>query len=223
MGVPEGKIFLAPYTVDNERFASESHLTPADRLAWRARFGIPADPPAILYAAKFTRRKHPDHLLEAVHRLRARTTESFSLVLCGAGEIEADLRSFCAAQALDNVVFTGFVNQGELPKLYGACDVFVLPSENEPWGLAVNEAMCAGMPIVVSREVGCVADLVEPGVNGFTPEAGDIEALAEALLKLVIDAPLRARQGAASRERIRTWSYKECADAFQAALAGTRP
>ena len=60
----------------------------------------------------------------------------------------------------DDVVFTGFVNQSELPALYGASDVFVLPSEHEPWGLAVNEAMCASLPVVVSREVGCVGDLV---------------------------------------------------------------
>ena len=75
-------------------------------------------------------------------------------------------------------MFTGFVNQSELPALYAASDVFVLPSENEPWGLAVNEAMCASLPVVVSREVGCAPDLVRDGVNGYTPAAGDIAGLA---------------------------------------------
>ena len=78
---------------------------------------------------------------------------------------------------LDNVHFHGFANQSVLPQIYGAADVFVLPSENEPWGLAVNEAMCAGLPIVASAEVGCVADLVRAGVNGQTFAAGDVEGL----------------------------------------------
>ena len=61
-----------------------------------------------------------------------------------------------------------------MPGLYAASDVFVLPSDDEPWGLAVNEAMCASLPVVVSREVRCVTDLLRDGVNGYTPAAGDI-------------------------------------------------
>src|SRR5439155_18234313 len=98
----------------------------------------------------------------------------FTVVMAGSGEIEAELRGFCAEHELNNVTFTGFVNQSELPALYAAADVFVLPSgADEHWGLAVNEAMCAGLPVVVSREVGCVPDLVRDGVNGFTPCVGD--------------------------------------------------
>ena len=119
-----------------------------------------------------------------------------------------------------NVVFTGFVNQTELPDLYAASDVFVLPSEHEPWGLAVNEAMCAGLPIVVSHEVGCVADLVSDDVNGFTPAAGDIESLALALRRLIEDAALRRRQGQASLARIAQWGYPQCLEGIRSALGG---
>src|SRR5262249_45910530 len=130
--------------------------------------------------------------------------------------------AFCEDHSLDNVVFTGFVNQSELPALYAAADVFALPSENEPWGLAVNEAMCAGLPVVVSREVGCVADLVQNGVNGYAPDAGDIDGLARALRLLIEDKGLRRRQGQASLVRIRQWSYSECLEGIRAALAGLR-
>ena len=105
-------------------------------------------------------------------------------------------------------MFTGFVNQSELPALYAASDVFVLPSEDEPWGLAVNEAMCAGLPVVVSREVGCVPDLVRDGVNGYTPAAGDVDGLARALRRLIEDEDLRRRQGQASLARILQWGYR---------------
>ena len=119
-------------------------------------------------------------------------------------------------------MFTGFINQAELPMLYGALDIFVLPSEHEPWALAVNEAMCAGLPVVVSREVGCVPDLVRDGVNGYTPAAGDIEKLAHALRALIEDEALRRRQGHASLARIQKWGYEECLEGIRSALEGMR-
>jgi glycosyltransferase involved in cell wall biosynthesis len=140
--------------------------------------------------------------------------------MAGSGELEEKLRAFCAEHALDNVVFTDFVNQSELPGLYAASDVFVLPAENEPWGLAVNEAMCARLPVVVSREVGCVADLVRDGVNGFTPAAGDVAGLTFALQRLIEDKGLRERQGQESLARILQWGYPQCLEGIRSALAG---
>jgi glycosyltransferase involved in cell wall biosynthesis len=114
----------------------------------------------------------------------------------------------------------GFVNQSELPALYAACDVFVLPAERESWALVVNEVMCAGLPVVVGAGVGCVPDLVQPGVNGFTCEAGKPASLADALEPLVLDAGLRRRMGEASRRLIATWDYERCREGVRAAVAG---
>lgn len=223
MGFSSNKIFSVPYAVDNARFIEESRLSASERKKWRRRFGIPGDRPAILYAAKFTQRKRPTDLLVAAHRASSQTDAPFTVVMCGSGELEPDLRAYAELHGIGNVVFTGFVNQAELPKLYGASDAFVLPSENEPWGLAVNEAMCASLPVVVSAEVGCVPDLVGDGVNGFIPVAGDIDALAVALARLAEDEPLRRRMGKASRDRVEGWSYLECLEgvlaACQAAIA----
>ena len=208
MGVPDHKIFLVPYSVDNDRFVKSAKLTDEQRTEVRKRYNVPTDRPSVLYAAKFTPRKRPGDLLKAARRLKSETDRPFTVVMAGSGELEPELRTFCADHALDNVVFTGFVNQSELPALYAASDVFVLPSEHEPWGLAVNEAMCAGLPVVVSREVGCVADLVRDGVNGYTPAAGDIDGLARALRRLIEDEGLRQRQGQASLARIQQWGYR---------------
>ncbi len=218
MGVPGEKIVLVPYVVDNERFIRGSSLTQPQRDAVRMQFGIPPDEPAILYAAKFARRKHPDDLLAAALRVRESSAKKFTVVMCGSGEMEGELRAYCESHDLKNVVFTGFVNQATLPKLYGACDAFVLPAEVEPWGLVVNEAMCAALPVVVSREVGCVTDLVSDGVNGFAPNSGDVEGFAEALRKLIEDPDLRKAMGAASRDRISHWSFHECLTGIRAAL-----
>jgi glycosyltransferase involved in cell wall biosynthesis len=220
MGVPDDKIFLVPYTVDNDRFTRAANLTEAQRAEVRRHYQVPANRPVVLYAAKFVRRKRPGDVLEAARRLKTETSHAFAVVMAGSGELEQELRSFCAEYSLDNVLFPGFVNQSDLPALYAASDVFVLPSEDEAWGLAVNEAMCAALPIVVSKEVGCVSDLVRDGVNGYTPAAQDIDGLARALRRLIEDGGLRRRQNQASASRIRQWGYRQCLEGIRGAVAG---
>jgi glycosyltransferase involved in cell wall biosynthesis len=220
MGVPEEKIHRVPYSVDNDRFMRSTALTPQQKLEVRKRYNLPADRPCVLYAAKFTERKRPGDLLVATRKLRSMSNTPFTVIMAGSGELEQELRAFCQRHELANVVFIGFVNQSNLPALYAASDVFVLPSQDEPWGLAVNEAMCAGLPIIVSREVGCAADLVEDGVNGFTPLAGDVEGLTHALHCLISDESLRRSMGQASLDRIRQWGYRQCLDGIRRALQG---
>jgi len=135
MGVPDRKIFVVPYSVDNERFAQAATLTESQKAVLRKQYRVPIDQLSILYAAKFTPRKRPMDMLQAAVRLRGRTERPFSLIMAGSGELELELRTFCAENSLDNVVFPGFINQSELPRLYGASDIFVLPSEDEPWAL----------------------------------------------------------------------------------------
>lgn len=219
MGVADEKIFLVPYTVDNERFIADARRTSADRRGLRHGLGLPADAPLVLYASKLMPRKNPADLLHAAAKLRAKGIR-FTLLMVGSGELEAELRALAERLDLGNVVFKGFVNQGELPAIYAASDIFVLPSDQEPWGLVVNEVMCAGLPVVAAKEVGCVADLVADGVNGYTYAARDIDALAGTLERLILDDALRTRMGEASLERISQWSYRECAVGLSAATRG---
>jgi len=217
MGVPEDRIFFMPYTVDNARFADGSQLSDVQRKKIRTELGVTDNGPIVLYAAKLQGRKHPDDLLHAAARLKDREIH-FHVVVVGSGEMAATLIELAARLQLENVYFHGFANQSALPQIYGAADVFVLPSENEPWGLAVNEAMCAGLPIVASVEVGCVADLVQEGVNGQTFAVGDVEGLANALQPILVDMETRRCMSAASRAIISRWSYAECAAGLKAAL-----
>ena len=179
------------------------------------------DLPVILYVSKFERRKRPGDLLTAYARLRAEGIAA-QLVLVGSGPLEGDLKRRVIDANIPDVIFPGFLNQAELPAVYAASDLFVLPSVNEPWGLVVNEAMCAGLPIVLSEEIGCAADLVQDGVNGATFRAGDVTGLAEAMRPILADAGLRAAQGRASLERIESWSYAECGAGIRAAIDAAR-
>jgi glycosyltransferase involved in cell wall biosynthesis len=219
IGIPRRRIFHMPYTVDNRRFMAGARLSAGERTELRASFGVGDDRPIVLFAGKFQRRKRPDDLLSAVARLK-REGVAFHLVMVGSGEMEPELQGLAQHLGLSNSIkFTGFVNQIALPRVYAACDVFVLPSENETWGLAVNEAMCTGLPIVASSEIGCVPDLVHDGRNGSTFAAGDVCGLADALRHVLRDPELRQRMGAASRDIIAAWSYAECRDGLRAALA----
>jgi glycosyltransferase involved in cell wall biosynthesis len=117
------------------------------------------------------------------------------------------------------VRFLGFQNQSELPALYDLCDVFVLPSNREAFGLVVNEAMNAGKPVIASDQVGCWPDLVRPGINGAVFPAGDAAALAAALRPFLLDPALRERAGQASLDLINRWSFAEDLVGLRRALA----
>jgi glycosyltransferase involved in cell wall biosynthesis len=218
MGVPERRIFSMPYAVDNARFEAGARLSTAERTTVRRSLGVGDDHPILLYSAKFSRRKRPDDLLRAAAILR-RAGAAFHVVMVGSGELSVELKTLTRSLELDNVHFAGFVNQAALPGIYAASDVFVLPSEIEPWGLAINEAMCAGLPIVISTATGCAEDLVRDEINGATFAPGDVERLAAVLSPMIEDSKLRKRMGAASREIVSNWSYAACLDGLRTALA----
>lgn len=218
--VPEEKIFLVPYTVDNNFFKQAVGQYTQNRLDLREAMGLPAHQPIILFASKLTERKRPLDLLQAFHKLQQQNIVA-TLIYVGSGSEEAKLRAYVQDHALHDVYFLGFQNQLALPKFYAVSDMFVLPSENEPWGLIINEVMCAGLPVIASQEIGAVADLIHNNENGFTFPAGDIAALTECLRKIVVDPSLRKRMNGRSLEIINNWNYEQCVIGVKQALAYT--
>ncbi|RKX93558.1 MAG: glycosyltransferase family 1 protein, partial [Spirochaetes bacterium] len=140
------------------------------------------------------------------------------LLFVGDGEERKTLGDYVKKRSIKNVLFLGFKNQTELPKYYVIGDIFVLPSSFEPWGLVINEAMCYGLSIIATDKVAATTDLVHHGENGFIYPAGDIEALANCLLKLIQDGELRKNMGKRSFEIISRWSYVEDIKGIMAAL-----
>jgi glycosyltransferase involved in cell wall biosynthesis len=118
----------------------------------------------------------------------------------------------------DRVRFLGFVNQSQLPAVYAASDLLVLPSGHEPWGLVVNEAMSCGIPAVVSDRVGANFDLITPGVTGEVYPSGNVEALANIFRQLIADPAQIRSLGRAARARMETWSYREHAKGMVGAI-----
>ena len=181
-----------------------------------ATFGWPRDIVIVLFVGKLISRKRPFDLLDACHGLDC------AVLFVGDGELRPALEDAIRARGM-RAAITGFVNQSSMPNHYGASDVFVLPSKYEPWGLATNEAMACGLPVIVSSGCACATDLVDG--NGFIYPAGDIETL-RACLRLLLEpadaAGMRARRSQRSREIIARFSFEEDVKGILAALEALR-
>lgn len=206
-GVPDRKLFLTPYAVDNDFFLKRYQELYDRRDHLKKDIGVAPELPVILYASKMMQRKRAMDLLKAFEKTQKRV--DVSLVFVGDGVERPTLEAYSKDHDIRNVHFVGFKNQTELPDYFVIADVFVLPSTDEPWGLIINEAMNFGLPIITTDQVGAGYDLVKDGGNGFVYPVGDIEKLASCLLKLFQNPELKERMGKYSSEIISRWSYNE--------------
>jgi glycosyltransferase involved in cell wall biosynthesis len=162
-------------------------------------------------------------LLAAYERAWTRTADAEDarrpyLLFVGDGQLRGELETAAGTLNGKDIRFLGFRNQSELPAFYDLCDVFVLPSHFEPWGLVINEVMNAGKSVIVSDCVGAAPDLVDPGGNGWVFEHGDVAALAGCLRQAITGAEL-ARMGRRSLEIVSRWDYNADLAGLRAALA----
>jgi len=218
-GVAPEKIFMMPYAVDNTHFQAAAAGRAREDVA--ASLGLIADRPVILYASKLQQRKRPWDLWAAYERLSPNGVDEPApyLVFVGDGSERQSLEAAVRRKGWTSVRFAGFRNQTELPAIYAAADVLVLPSEREPWGLVINEAMNAGTAVIVSDQVGAAADLVEDGVNGYVVPVGDVDTLANRLRCVTGDQVLAKAMGASSLARISRWDFEADVAGLTQALA----
>lgn len=219
-GVDATDISLVPYAVDNTFFRDLAHAAATERHITRASFGVTEDTPIILFVGKLMAVKDPMTLLRAVTLACAELDESQRpvVVFAGDGPLRAELEQYSDRELPGRVRFLGFRNQTQLPAIYSASDVFVLPSTFEPWGLVVNEALNAGLPVIVSDRVGAAADLVVRGLNGDVFEAGSEDDLWRALEPWLRDPGRRALGGEQGRVRMTEWGFSQGVDGLLAAL-----
>ena len=217
-GVPDEKIYFCPYSVDNKRFFEKAKELAPKRPELRKAYGYGENEVVILFVGKLTSKKRPMDLVKAfegLHDSRAR------LLFVGTGELERELKSYVNEKNISGVTFAGFKNQSEMPECYALSDVFVLPSESgETWGLVVNEAMCFGLPVIVSDMVGASFDLVRDTSAGAVFTCGDVRELCESLKMFFDDEPLRKRSGERAREVIERWSYERTVEEVVRLLEG---
>ena len=169
----------------------------------RSEFGLPPDARILLYVGRLAPEKNLELLLRAFAIIAAKTTDTY-LVLAGSGKSRRALESQARALGIHRRTrFAGFLGRTKLDPLYQASDLFLFPSKTETQGLAVGEALAAGLPCVVVNRGGA-PEAIRDGVDGYLVE-DRADALAARALELLAD-PVRhrlmaeeARRGAAFR------------------------
>jgi len=211
LGVDSSRVFSMPYAVDNAWFMERSASEQDAATALRKDLGFSEDRPLILFASKLQKRKRVLDLLEAYSRLSidGRTEPFPGLIIAGDGDDRAEVEKRVQSLGWQSIKVLGFQSQRQLARLYSMCDGLVLPSEDEPWGLVVNEAMACGKPVIVSDGVGCSPDLVKPGQNGEIFPTGDIQALSDALSRVFATRERAREMGQVSHQQIKKFSLEE--------------
>ena len=203
MGFPRERIWTGYDVVDNEIFANGAVAARCQADSLRDRLGLPNR--YFLFVGRFASEKNLVRLLEAYAMYRqAVGKRAWGLVLVGGGPLEVELRA--RARELRDVVFSGFQQVDAVPAYYGLASCLVLPSISETWGLVVNEAMAAGLPVLVSDRCGCVPELVQHGVNGYACDPLDTENMARLLGVMSSEIADAGRMGEASRQIVASYT-----------------
>jgi glycosyltransferase involved in cell wall biosynthesis len=197
LGARIDHVAVAPYGVD-ARFTSRP-----PRADLQARYRLRGGPVA-LFLGGLKARKNLALLLDLWAAV-AREVPTAHLLVAGGGPLLPELRTRAATAGLaDRVSFTGYVPEAEKAEHFNLGDVFVFPSALEGFGLAVGEAMSSGLPVVASDR-GSIPELLVDGQGGFLCDPARPATFVEALVRLLRDGALRAKQGAANAERVERW------------------
>jgi glycosyltransferase involved in cell wall biosynthesis len=221
-GVPERKLFFCPHSVNAELFDPSKASTRSDAERKRSELGLEGKK-VVLFAGKLTAAKQPMELVEAFVEINP---TDVVLLIVGDGPEKPRLQSFAASRAKGpEIRFLPFANQTEMPGLYLAADIFVLPSKGhyETWGLAVNEAMHMGVPCIVSDRVGSQRDLVLPGETGWVFDAADPASLKNVLSEALEYSRSQIQQNRmkdAVTSRISGYTYAQTTEGLLSALSG---
>jgi glycosyltransferase involved in cell wall biosynthesis len=181
LGCRREHLIASPYCVNTATFESDEEARQQWRLRTRYELGASADSIVLLFCGKLGLHKGVDIFIESVKSLPNSLRERVIVAFVGDGPARQLLDARASEDPKVAVRFIGFKYQHQLSSYYHAADLFVLPSHSETWGLVVNEALHHGVPCVVSDQVGCAPDLVEPGATGEIAQAGSAESLARAI------------------------------------------
>lgn len=142
--------------------------------------------PYFLSINRFIPKKNLFFLLTSYSAYRqAAGANAWDLVLCGDGQLRPQIEQHITNLNLqDSVHLPGFLQQDELLPYFAHANCFIHASIQEQWGLVVNEAMAAGLPVLVSNHCGCFEDLVIEGVNGFGFDPENPQQLTDLMLKM---------------------------------------
>ena len=185
---------VIPNAVDHRRFHPDGSAP-----SIRDRLKIPPDRHVVLMVGRIVPHKGVEHFIEA-----ARYVPEAEFLIAGEGSLLPAMKRFAVAMGVaDRVRFLGRVSDENLPRLYAACDVFVLPSVSrlEAFGIVALEAMSSGKPVVVADIPG-VREVIEDGKEGLLADPMNPQDLAGKIRQLLADPDTRKKMGDLGRQKV---------------------
>ncbi len=207
LGLEKSKIFVKGNVTDNSFYFNESEKARKLKKLYLKKYKLP--PNNFLFIGRFSKEKNIFSLLKAFEKL---DTNEWGLILVGDGPERGGIEAYIEKNIFKRVILPGFKQKEEIPVYLGLSDVLILPSLSETWGLVVNEAMAAGLPVVVSNRCGCYPDLINEGVNGYSFNPYDGDELLAILNKILKQKGYLKGMGEASREMIKNYTPRKSAE-----------
>ena len=214
-GMAESSLVLARHAIDNERFG-EPDIEYADKAGlWRNKLDFQPDDFVILFAGKFEKKKNPLFLLTIAEAIKS---PQFKFLFVGNGQMESIIKAKASTDSRIRVI--DFQNQTDMPVVYRMANLFILPSvgPGETWGLALNEAMACGIPVMASQKTGGAIDLISEGINGVIIDLNNPERSFSYIEQLHADRQLYISTAAANRQKVRQFSFQAIVDNINSLL-----
>jgi glycosyltransferase involved in cell wall biosynthesis len=210
-GLNGEQLVWAPHAVDNGRFTSINNEQQEELYRWRAELQISDTDFVVLFAGKLEAKKNPLFVLDLAKKL---TGAHIKFIIVGNGDLEESLK---AKNREGRVVFLPFQNQSKMPLVYRLGNVLLLPSKGpgETWGLAANEALACGLPVILSDKVGSAPDLVGDKNTGIVFSGNDVNRVAGYICSLQKDERFYQQGSEAARQHIRAFSFENIAGAIE--------
>jgi glycosyltransferase involved in cell wall biosynthesis len=187
-GMKEDRIFLMPMMVDNSKFYVDKKIFPK--------------PFTFLFVGRLLDTKNVDKLCQQFISLFS--NKEAKIIIVGDGD---NLVKYKKSYSIDNIVFVGSVYNDELIKIYNNASVFTFPSSLDAWGLVVNEALSAGLPVIARKDVGACLDLINGNQTGFIAE--DMPDFGQMMLTLFNDSELLYNYSKNASDLMKNnWNYK---------------
>ena len=206
IGINESLIWKYPFTsVTEEDLSKAQSILSEGKENIRKRLGI-GEEKVVLSIGQFIHRKGFDILLNAVKKI----DKTIGVYIVGGIPTEEYLQ-LQRELGLNNVHFVGFKTKTELAEYYAASDVYVMPTREDIWGLVVNESMAYGLPVISSDACIAALEMVHEGENGYIVPSEDVDALADAMKKLLLDDDMKTSFSEKSREFVKEYTIQKMA------------
>jgi len=210
LGIKPEAIFMGYDVVDNFKFSPDQIRS----------LPCPVEYKYFLAINRFIPKKNLITLLRVYSvYVQTDTLNSWHLIISGDGELRSDLeKTIIDLKLSSRVHLTGFLQQEQLLPYFAHAQCFIHASTTEQWGLVVNEAMAAGLPVLVSNRCGCFQDLVLEGINGFGFDPHNPEELVNLMLKMSSSEVNLEAMGAASLKHIQNFTPEHFARGLKQAI-----